>query len=170
MILDVVKYPDPRLGLKAEPITEITAEIRQLAQDMLETMYHEEGIGLAAPQVGHALRLIVMDPMQKDGIRSPRVIVNPELELAGEIIVSEREGCLSVPLNYRADVPRYSEAHLKGQNLDGSPINEKLDGLPAIVVQHEVDHLDGRLFIDRISRLRRNMYDTKVKKWQKAGA
>lgn len=170
MILDIVKYPDPRLALKAEPVAEITDEIRKLAGDMLETMYKAEGIGLAAPQIGRSLRLIVIDPMQRDGIRQPRVIVNPELELEGDVILSENEGCLSVPLNYRADVPRRATARLKGLDLDGTAIDEKLEGLPAIVVQHEVDHLDGTLFIDRISHLRRTMYDGKVKKWQKAGA
>lgn len=170
MILDIVKYPDPRLALKAEPVPEINAEIRQLARDMLETMYHAEGVGLAAPQVGRSLRMIVIDPLQREGIQAPRVIINPELEPEGEIIISENEGCLSVPLNYRADVQRYSATRLRGQNLDGTAIDERLEGLPAIVVQHEVDHLEGMLFIDRISRLRRNMYDGKVKKWQKAGA
>lgn len=170
MILDIVKYPDPRLALKAEPVAEITDEIRQLAADMLETMYQAEGIGLAAPQIGRPLRMIVIDPLQREGSRQPRVIINPELELEGEIILSENEGCLSVPLNYRADVPRRSATRLKGLELDGTKIDEMLEGLPAIVVQHEVDHLDGTLFIDRISHLRRTMYDNKVKKWQKASA
>lgn len=167
MILEILKYPDARLEQKCEPIGEITPEIRKLAMDMQETMYEAEGVGLAAPQVGSHLRLIVMDPGWRDGKKDPRVVLNPELELAGETIISENEGCLSVPLGFRADVSRSSRVILKGIDLDGNPVEEILEGLPAIVIQHETDHLEGKLFIDRISRLRRNIYDGKVKKWQK---
>lgn len=170
MILEIVKYPDPSLSEKAEPVTEITGEIRSLAGDMLETMYKAEGVGLAAPQVGRKLRLLVMDGGWRDGERKPRVVINPQLELLGEKIVSENEGCLSVPYNYRADVPRHSQVRLRGLDLDGVPLDEILDGYEAIIIQHETDHLDGKLFIDRISRLKRNIYDTKVKKWQKGQA
>lgn len=165
MLLDIVTYPDPRLKERCAPVEAITDEIRQLAADMTETMYAAPGVGLAAPQVGRSLRLLVMDPGVQQGERRPRVLVNPVLEPLGEVIVSEQEGCLSVPLNYRADVPRWSRVRLRATNLDGTPIDEELDGFAAVVVQHEVDHLDGTLFIDRMSRLRRTLYDGKVKKW-----
>lgn len=167
MLLDIVTYPDPRLKERCAPVAEITDEIRQLAADMTETMYAAPGVGLAAPQVGRSVRLLVMDPGVQEGERSPRVLINPELEPMGEVIVSEQEGCLSVPLNYRADVPRFSKVRLKATSLDGTPVDEVLEGFPAVVLQHEVDHLDGTLFIDRMSRLRRTLYDGKVKKWLK---
>ncbi len=167
MILEILKYPDPRLARICEPVANITDEIRQLAQDMIETMYEADGIGLAAPQVGRNIRMLVMDPYHKEDKRQPRVVINPELELLGEMIISEKEGCLSVPLNFRADVPRAATVKARGLDLDGFPIDETLEGLPAIVLQHETDHLDGKLFIDKISHLRRTIYDGKVKKWQK---
>lgn len=165
MLLDIVTYPDPRLKERCAPVDAITDEIRKLAADMTETMYAAPGVGLAAPQVGKSLRLLVMDPGVQEGERRPRVLVNPVLEPLGEVIVSEQEGCLSVPLNYRADVPRWSRVRLRATDLDGTAIDEELEGFAAVVVQHEVDHLDGTLFIDRMSRLRRTLYDGKVKKW-----
>lgn len=170
MILDIVKYPDPSLGDKAVDIAEITPEIKELAANMLETMYDAEGVGLAAPQIGKALRLVVMDAFYRDGEKKPRALVNPELELSEERIVSENEGCLSVPLNFRADVERAATVRVRALDLEGNQIDEIFEGLPAIIVQHETDHLDGTLFIDRISRLRRNIYDSKVKKWRKSSA
>ncbi|MBD5647054.1 MAG: peptide deformylase [Desulfovibrio sp.] len=167
MLLDIVTYPDPRLKERCVPVAEITDEIRQLAADMTETMYAAPGVGLAAPQVGRSLRMLVMDPGVQEGERAPRVLINPELEPLGEVITSEQEGCLSVPLNYRADVPRYSKVRLRATALDGTLIDEELEGFPAVVLQHEVDHLDGTLFIDRVSHLRRTLYDSKVKKWLK---
>ena len=167
MILDIVTYPDPRLKEVCKPITEVTDEIRQLAADMLETMYAAPGVGLAAPQVGHNIRMLVMDPAMKDEEKQPRVLINQELTLSGEEVISEQEGCLSVPMNYRADVKRMSKVHLSAKDLDGNVIEEDLEEFPAIVIQHEFDHLDGVLFIDRISRLRRSLYDSKVKKWLK---
>ena len=95
------------------------------------------------------------------------MLINPVLTLSGEEVVSEQEGCLSVPMNYRADVKRMSKVHLSAKDLDGNVIEEDLEEFPAIVIQHEFDHLDGVLFIDRISRLRRSLYDSKVKKWLK---
>ncbi len=165
MLLDIVTYPDPRLKERCVPVEAITDEIRRLAADMTETMYAAPGVGLAAPQVGRSLRLLVMDPGVQEGERRPRVLVNPVLEPLGEVIVSEQEGCLSVPLTYRADVPRWSRVRLRATDLDGTPIDEELEGFAAVVVQHEVDHLDGTLFIDRMSRLRRTLYDGRVKKW-----
>ena len=154
MILDIVTYPAASLKEKCVPVTEITDEIRQLAADMLETMYEAPGVGLAAPQVGRNIRMLVMDPAAQDEEKQPRVVINPE-------------GCLSVPLNYRADVQRAERVHLRYMDLDGKIVEEDLEGFPAIVIQHEADHLDGTLFIDRIGRLRRSLYDTRVKKWLK---
>lgn len=167
MILEIVKYPDPRLALVSEPIPVITPEIKKLARDMVETMYQAEGVGLAAPQIGKNIRMLVMDPNWRDQEKNPRIIINPSLEYSGEIIVSEREGCLSVPLGYRAEVPRFTSVHLKGQDCEGNFLDETFEGFSAIVLQHETDHLDGKLFIDRISRLKRNMYDSRIKKWLK---
>lgn len=167
MILDIVTYPDPRLKEVCVPVGEINDEIRQLAADMLETMYAAPGVGLAAPQIGRNIRMLVMDPSGKDEPRQPIVLINPQLELSGEDICSEKEGCLSVPMNYRADVQRKSHVHLRATDIEGNTVDEELEGFPAIVVQHEYDHLNGVLFIDRISRLRRSLYDSKVKKWLK---
>lgn len=167
MLLDIVVYPDPRLKETCVPVEEITDDIRQLAADMLETMYAAPGVGLAAPQVGRNIRMLVMDPAMKDEEKSPRVLINPVLTLSGEEVLSEQEGCLSVPMNYRADVKRMSKAHLRALDLDGNVIEEDLEEFPAIILQHEFDHLDGILFIDKISRLRRTMFDSKVKKWLK---
>lgn len=167
MILDILKYPDPRLKQVCEPVAEITDEIRQLADDMLETMYDAPGVGLAAPQVGRFIRMLVMDPARADEPKRPLVLINPVLELSGEDIISEGEGCLSVPMQYRADVPRKSEVHVTALGIDGRKLDLHWKDYPAIIVQHEADHLDGTLFIDKISRLRRNLYDSKVKKWLK---
>lgn len=167
MILEILKYPDRRLADVCEPVPEITPEIRALASDMLETMYAAEGIGLAAPQIGKSLRMLVMDPHYREGERKPRVLINPQLTPAGPVIISPAEGCLSVPLNFRADVPRHASVRVQGLDADGNVIDEILEDLPAIVAQHEVDHLDGTLFIDKISHLRRTMYEGKLKKWQK---
>ena len=172
MKLEIVTYPDPRLAQKCEPVTEITDELRQLAADMIETMYDAPGVGLAAPQVGRNIRMLVMDPDigEEGSERHPRVLINPELTLGEDMIPSEQEGCLSVPFNYRADVPRYERVRLQAQDLDGNEIDEELTDFAAIIVQHECDHLDGLLFIDHISRLRRSMYDSKVKKCLKRKA
>lgn len=164
MILDIVTYPDPRLKEPCVPVEEITEEIRQLAADMLETMYDAPGVGLAAPQVGRNIRMLVMDAGAQEDEKQPRVIINPQLTLKGEKIVSKQEGCLSVPYNYRADVPRYERVHLRALDLDGNVIDEELSDFPAIIIQHEYDHLEGLLFIDHIGRLRRSLYDNKVKK------
>ena len=152
MILDIVTYPAASLKEKCVPVTEITDEIRQLAADMLETMYEAPGVGLAAAQ---------------DEEKQPRVVINPELTLSEDTVLSRQEGCLSVPLNYRADVQRAERVHLRYMDLDGKIVEEDLEGFPAIVIQHEADHLDGTLFIDRIGRLRRSLSDTRVKKWLK---
>jgi peptide deformylase len=161
---EVVQFPDPRLKFVSKPITQITDEIRQLAHDMIEVMYDEPGIGLAAPQVGASVRLFVIDTEWSDEEvgRNPLVVINPEIsEREGRITWDE--GCLSVP-DYNAVVERDAKITLRGLDLDGNPIVERAEGLRAVCIQHEVDHLDGILFIDRISRLKRGLYVKKRRK------
>jgi len=163
---EVLQFPDPRLKRVAEPIEKITDEIRTLAQDMLEVMYDEPGIGLAAPQVGESVRLIVLDTDWKDddggGERRPLVLVNPEIvEREGSLIWNE--ACLSVP-DYSAEVERSARVRVRGLDLEGREVVEDASDLRAVCFQHEIDHLDGILFIDRISRLKRSLYVSKRKK------
>lgn len=167
MKLDIVLYPDPILTKTCAPVPEVTEEIRRLAADMLETMYAAPGVGLAAPQVGRLIQLVVYDPAEKDAPRAPQVLINPVVTKTGKDIVSNQEGCLSVPMDYRANVVRSSSVHLKYMNLLGETLERDIEGFEAIIVQHETDHLTGTLFIDKIGRLRRSLYDTKVKKWLK---
>jgi peptide deformylase len=163
---EVLLFPDPRLKRVSEPIEKISDEIRTLAQDMLEVMYDEPGIGLAAPQVGESLRLIVLDTDWKDdeagGERRPLVLVNPEIvEREGSLIWNE--ACLSVP-DYSAEVERSARVRVRGLDLEGREVVEDASDLRAVCFQHEIDHLDGILFIDRISRLKRSLYVSKRKK------
>ena len=161
---EIVKFPDPRLKQVCAPIAEITDEHRELARDMIEVMYDEPGIGLAAPQVGECIRLVVVDTdwTEEDTERNAMVVVNPEI-LEPEGKITWNEGCLSVP-DFTADVERAERVLLRGTDLDGNPIEERLEDLKAVCFQHEIDHLDGVLFIDRISRLKRSMYVKKRKK------
>ncbi len=161
---DVLKFPDKRLQEISTPIEKITDEIRELASDMLEVMYDEPGIGLAAPQVAETIRLIVVDTeWTADGAEQrPLVLVNPEIvESSGEIVWTE--GCLSVP-DFEADVERASHVKLRASNLEGEDLEIAASELQAVCFQHEIDHLDGILFIDRISRLKRNLYTQRRKK------
>jgi len=161
---EVLKFPDKRLREISTPIEKITDEIRELARDMLDVMYDEPGIGLAAPQVGEAVRLIVVDTewTAEDAEQNPLVLVNPEiLERSGQI--SWTEGCLSVP-DFEADVDRAAQVRLRAVNLEGEDLEIDATELQAVCFQHEIDHLDGVLFIDRISRLKRNLYIQRRKK------
>ena len=161
---EVIQFPDPRLKGVSEPIGIVTDELRELARDMIEVMYDEPGIGLAAPQLGIPLRMFVIDTEwnDEDAERNPRVVINPEIsEREGRI--TWEEGCLSVP-DYTATVERDAQITLKGQDLDGNPIEQRAEGVRAVCIQHEIDHLDGILFIDRISRLKRSLYVKKRKK------
>lgn len=164
----ILKYPDAVLARKSLEIGEITDELRQLAKDMAETMYTNEGIGLAAPQVGECCRLVVIDITGPDKREDLRVLVNPKITAAEGKVVSE-EGCLSVS-GYRSDVARSEKVTVEATDLDGKPLSIEADGLLAVCLQHELDHLDGVLFIDRISRLKRSLYDKKVKKLQRERA
>ena len=161
---EIVKFPDKRLREVSEPIAEIDDAIRSLAEDMLDVMYDEPGVGLAAPQLGESIRMIVTDTewTAEDAERNPLVLINPVIECAEGKAV-RTEGCLSVP-DFEAEVERAERVRLSAQNLDGEPIEIDAEGLQAVCFQHEVDHLDGILFIDRISRLKRDLYVRKRKK------
>ena len=161
----IVTYPNPVLAKKAAPVAEITDEIRALAAEMIQLMYADKGIGLAAPQVAESIRLITVDLSGPEKREDPRVFVNPVLSnLEGE--VESEEGCLSV-VGYRSTVTRAERLHLSATDLDGNPVEMDADDLMAICLQHEVDHLDGVLFIDKISKLKRTLYERKLKKWLK---
>ncbi len=166
----VLQFPDPLLKRKSLPVGEITDELRVLAEDMIEVMYDEPGIGLAAPQVGEAVRMIVMDTdwndEEGDGQKQPGVMVNPEI-LLREGNLKWLEGCLSVP-DFQAEVQRAARVVVRYTDLEGKEKQEDVQGLRAVCFQHEIDHLDGVLFIDRISRLKRSLYVKKRKKALKA--
>ena len=161
---EVLQFPDPRLKRISEPIDRVTDALRELASDMCEVMYDEPGIGLAAPQVGEAVRMIVVDTewTEEGTERNPLIVINPELSSPEDKIVWN-EGCLSVP-DFQADVERSERVHLSAHDLDGRPVEIDAEGIQAVCFQHEIDHLDGILFIDRISRLKREMYVRKRKK------
>lgn len=150
-VLPLSLEPDAVLRKKSRPVEAFTPEIRRMARDLIETMYANDGIGLAAPQIGQDLRMFVANPSQKRG--REMVVVNPVLEGSrGKAVIVE--GCLSVPQVWER-VRRASHIRLSGQNVFGKPLAIEADGLLAIVLQHEFDHLEGRLFIDRLSWLRR---------------
>lgn len=160
----ILIHPDPRLKTLAKPVAAITDDVRDLAADMLQTMYDAPGIGLAAPQVGVLSRLIVMDCIRdKEAPPRPIVLVNPEITWASEDRSIYEEGCLSIPEQY-ADVERPAAVEVRWTALDGSAQSERFDGLWAICVQHEIDHLDGRLFIDYLSPLKRQLITRKMVK------
>jgi peptide deformylase len=160
----ILLLPDPRLRAIADPIEKIDDGIKQLAKDMLETMYDAPGIGLAAPQIGEMKRIVVMD-LAKDGEEpDPIVMINPEiLKFSDETVVTE-EGCLSIPELYY-DVERPAEVTVRYTDLEGKTVERDADDRLAICIQHELDHLDGVLYIDYLSRLKR---DRVLKKFQKA--
>ena len=164
---EILVLPDARLRAVADEIPEVTDEIRTLAKDMLETMYDAPGIGLAAVQVGVDKRIIVMDIAQKEGEREPRYFINPEITWRSEETVPYEEGCLSVPEIYD-EVERPARVKLKYLNYQGEAVEEDAEGLFAVCIQHEMDHLEGVLFIDHLSRLKRDQAVKKVKKAARA--
>ena len=162
-ILNILHFPDPRLRNKALPVEKGDDEIRQLAHDMLETMYEAPGIGLAATQVNVPKRVIVIDI--SDDKSEPLILVNPELlETEGER--EFQEGCLSVPEAYEM-VTRADTIRFKALDLKGKPFEMAAEGLLATCVQHEIDHLDGKLFVDYLSNLKRDRIRKKLEKHQK---
>ncbi len=150
-ILTILEYPDPRLRIRAQPVKTVDESVRQLAENMLETMYAAPGIGLAATQVDVHKRVIVVDVSEERD--SPHVFVNPELELSGET-VETNEGCLSVPEIYEP-VTRRERVTVQALDREGRPFSLEANGLLAVCIQHECDHLEGKLFVDYLSNLKR---------------
>jgi peptide deformylase len=163
-VRDILIIPDKRLRLKSEPVTAIDKSLRALVDDMFETMYAAPGIGLAAIQVGVPQRVVTMDLAKKDEPKAPQVFINPEVTWKGDERSVYEEGCLSIP-EVHEDVERPAKVRVKYLDLDGKPHEDEAEGLYATCIQHEVDHLNGKLFIDHISKLKR---DRIVKKFAKA--
>ena len=159
----ILKFPDPRLRRKAEQIEEVTEGIHRLVEDMLETMYDAPGVGLAGPQVGVMKRVFVMDCSSKDDEPSPRALINPVVTWQSESLLKREEGCLSLPDQF-ADVVRPETVRARFLDLNGKESEEEFSGLPARCVQHEIDHLDGILFIDRLSLVKRQMIKRRMAK------
>lgn len=167
-VLKLYEYPEPVLKKKAQKVEKVDAELQKLLDDMLETMYSSAGIGLAAPQIGVSKRIVVIDVEQEDddnGVRqgNPLFLVNPEIIWRSDEKVCGEEGCLSVP-KQRAEVERFAQVKVRYWDYDGKEQEILGDGLLAICLQHELDHLDGILYIDRISRLKRQMLLKKLDK------
>lgn len=160
----ILIHPDPRLKKLCDPIAEIDDTIRKLADDMLESMYDAPGIGLAAPQVGITRRMFVMDcDKDKAGNPQPMVLINPEVTWVSPEKNTYEEGCLSIPETF-ADVTRPAQARVRWMALDGSIKEEQFDGLWATCAQHEIDHLNGKLFIDHLGPLKRQLITRKMEK------
>ncbi len=160
---EILTVPDARLKLVSAPVQGVTDEVRALLDDMLETMYAAPGIGLAAIQVGVAERLIVMDLAREGEPRAPRYFVNPEILWASEETAPYEEGCLSIP-DVFDEVERPARVRLRSLDRTGEAVVEEAEGLFAVCIQHEIDHLNGVLFIDHLSRLKRSRAIAKVKK------
>ena len=165
-IRPILIAPDPRLKAVSTNVDTVDAEIRKLAQDMAESMYAAEGIGLAAVQIGVPKRVIVMDLDQKDGKKNWRVFINPKILWASKEMATFEEGCLSVP-DIWDDVERPARIKAEYLNLDGKRVQIDADSMLATCLQHEMDHLEGVLFIDHLSRLKRNMAIKKLTKAKK---
>ena len=165
---EILILPDQRLRLKSEPVGAIDKEIRALVEDMFETMYDAPGIGLAAIQVGVAKRVVTMDLAKKDEPKAPQVFINPEVTWAAQEKATYEEGCLSIPEYYEA-VERPRAVKVKFLDLAGKPQEIEAEGLLATCLQHEIDHINGVLFIDHISKLKRDMVMKRFKKAAKRG-
>ena len=172
-ILPIVEIPDPRLRLVSKPVAAVDDSTRQLVADMIETMYAAQGIGLAAIQVGVAQRVLVIDlqegrdPEDKP-VRAPRAYINPEILSVSDELSTYNEGCLSIPEQY-ADVARPGACRVRWLDETGATQEDDMDGLLATCMQHEIDHLNGVLFIDHLSRLKRDMVLKKLGKLRKGG-
>ena len=174
--LDIISVPDPMLRAQSAPVERIDDELKRLVSDMFETMYEAPGIGLAAIQVAIPRRLLVIDLQDPDPVaegeeegppvKRPHVFINPEILHSSEARKSYNEGCLSIPDQY-AEVDRPDIVRARWQDLDGKTHEAEFDGLMSVCLQHEVDHLNGVLFIDHLSRLKRDMIVKKVVKAQK---
>jgi peptide deformylase len=159
--LSILRYPDPRLHTVAKPVAAVDDRIRRLVDDMLETMYAAEGVGLAATQVDVHERVIVMDT--SEGHDQPRVLINPEIVAKSEEMMLGDEGCLSVPQVYDK-VPRHARVTVKAIGRDGQPYQFDAEGLTAVCVQHEMDHLLGKVFVEYLSPLKRDRIRSKMLK------
>jgi peptide deformylase len=168
-IRPLVILPDARLRVVSEPVDRITDEIRRLADDMLETMYDAPGVGLAAIQIGVPVRMVTMDVSKSEDERHPMVLINPEITWASEEKRVYEEGCLSIP-EYYEEVERPDRIRFRYMNLQGETVEQEADGLMATCVQHEIDHINGVLFIDYLSKLKRDRVVTKFKKAAKREA
>ncbi|ACL02258.1 peptide deformylase [Desulfatibacillum aliphaticivorans] len=168
-LLDIVTYPAPILGKPCKLIEDIDEDLVCLVEDMTETLYDAPGLGLAAVQVGVDKAMLVYDVAEDENSESTglKVLINPKIVHTEGKVTSENEGCLSVP-EFRADVPRFACVTVEGVDHEGKPVKIDAEGLLAIVLQHEIDHLEGKLFIDRISSLKRSMYKRRVAKALKA--
>lgn len=167
----IIEVPDPRLREVSEPVETVDDDVRTLVADMFETMYAAPGIGLAAIQLAVPLRVVVIDLQEPtveggEAVRAPRVFVNPEIVEFSETLQTYNEGCLSIPEQY-GEVTRPDRIRARWLDEAGAPHEEELDGLMAICVQHEIDHLNGVLFIDHLSKLKRDMLIKKLAKWRR---
>jgi peptide deformylase len=162
-LLPIITAPDPRLKVKAKPVARVDAQVRRLMDDMVETMYHAIGIGLAAPQVGAAQRVLVVDVAREGEKANPMRIANPEILWRSEEMTSASEGCLSLPEHY-ADVERPAAIRLRYLDHENEIREIEAKGLLATCLQHEIDHLDGVLFVDHISALKRGIILRKLQK------
>ncbi|WP_223421400.1 peptide deformylase [Tateyamaria pelophila] len=166
----IILHPDPRLKKTSLPVEDLTDELRTLADDLLDTMYHAPGIGLASPQVGILQRLIVLDCVKLDNeAPRPLIMFNPEIVASSEETSVYEEGCLSMPEQF-ADVTRPAEVQVRWIDRDGNEQNEEMSGLWATCVQHEIDHLDGKLFIDYLKPLKRQLITRKMVKFKRERA
>lgn len=165
----ILIHPDPRLKKIVDPVAEVDDSLRKLADDMLETMYDAPGIGLAGPQIGVMKRLFVMDVAEKDADPEPLVMINPEILWSSDAQGVYEEGCLSVPDIY-AEVTRPAEVEMRWLDRDGAMREAKFDGLAATCAQHELDHLNGKLFIDYLGSVKRMTITNKMKKLKKQRA
>lgn len=168
-IRPILTAPDPRLQTVSKDVEAVTDEIRTLIDDMADTMYDAPGIGLAAIQIGAPVRVLVIDVDQKDGAKNPRAFINPKITWASDEMASYEEGCLSVPEIWD-DVERPARVRCDYLDRDGKPQTLEADGLLATCLQHEMDHLNGILFIDHLSRLKRGMAIKKLTKAKKLAA
>lgn len=168
-VLPIITAPDPRLKAKCRPVEQVDKSVRKLIDDLYDTMYEAVGIGLAAPQVGVASRVLVLDVAEKGAPRAPHALVNPEIVWTSEDERAYEEGCLSLPDQF-AEVVRPDRVRVKYLDRDGKEREMEADGLLATCLQHEIDHLDGKLFVDHVSSLRRNMILRKLAKAKKAEA
>ena len=162
---EILIVPDPQLKQVSAPVERVDDELRALMDDMLETMYAAPGIGLAAIQVGVPKRVIVMDIARGEEAKEPRFFVNPEIVWASEEVLPYEEGCLSVPEIYD-EVERPAKVRVRYLDYDGRSVEEAAEGLFAVCIQHEIDHLDGVLFVDHLSRLKRDRAISRVRKAQ----